>query len=289
MAQSMRDIKRRIKSIVSTKKITNAMELVSSAKFMKAATKLEGARPCYHAVINHIQELMNDLEGMKHPFLERRKIKKTLCIVISDDRGMSGGYNSNVLRVAEDLIREKSQKIDFIIIGTKAINYFSRENAKSANVIKEYTGITENPQISQIKEICDIMTTMYKNKKADRIQIVYTRYENTITQDPQILQVLPVEKFIQRKAKNKKVIEFEPSVESFLDSVIPKYVESCLYGALVEAACSQQAARRIAMEVATENADEMISELKNTYNKVRQSAITTELNEIIAGIQAVKS
>lgn len=289
MAQSTRDIKRRIKSIVSTKKITNAMELVSSAKFMKASARLEGARPYYHAVINHIQEFMNDLEGMKHPFLERRKIKKTLCIVISDDRGMSGGYNSNVVKVAEDLIRERAQKIDFIIIGTKAINYFSGENAKSANVIKEYAGITENPEMSQIKEVCDIMTDMYKNKKVDRIQIVYTRYVNTITQEPQILQVLPVEKFVQRKEKKNKVIEFEPSVESFMDSVIPIYVESCLYGALVEAACSQQAARRIAMEVATENADEMISDLKNTYNKVRQSAITTELNEIIAGIQAVKS
>lgn len=285
MAQSMRDIKRRIKSITSIKKITNAMELVSSAKFIKASVRLEGARPYYHAVINHTQELMQRLEGVKHPYLERRKIKKSLCIVISDDRGMSGGYNNNVMRIAEELIKERARKIDFILIGTKAVNYFS---GKNANVIKKYTGITENPHVSDIKEICDIMLEMYKNKTVDRIQIIYTRFINNFSQEPQTIQVFPVEKFVQRKSNKNKVIEFEPSTEEFLDNLIPKYVEGCLFGALVESSCSQQAARRMAMEVATENADEMISQLRNTYNKVRQSAITTELNEIIAGVQAVK-
>lgn len=285
MAQSIRDIKRRIKSITSTKKITKAMELVSSAKLMKATARLESARPYYHAVINDTQNLVHDLEGIKHPYLNKRRVRNSLCIVISDDRGMSGGYNNNVVRIAEELIKERGNKINFILVGSKAISYFS---GKNRNIIKQYTGITENPGFAHAQEICDLVLDLYNNKKVDKIKIIYTQFVNNVSQEPQVIQIFPIEKFVRVKSKISKAMELEPSPEEFLDHLIPQYVLSCIYGALVEASCSEQAARRTAMEVATDNAEEMIAQLKNKYNKARQSAITTEINEIITGVQAVK-
>jgi F-type H+-transporting ATPase subunit gamma len=286
MAQSMHDIKRRIKSISSIKKITRAMELVSSAKLTKASSRLKKSRPFYYTILRDTQQLLHALGDVDHSLLEKREINKFLCIVISDDRGMSGGYNNNIVKTTETLINNKEHDVDLILIGRKSINYFKR---KDYSILKEYTGISEDPQFDHVQEICNYVLKLYENKKVDKVEIIYTQFVNNISQEPQVVQILPIEKFVQVKERKNKVIDFDPSVEDVLDYLIPKYVASSIYGALVEASCSEQAARRFAMETATDNAEEIIDELKNTYNKARQSAVTTEIAEIISGAQAVKT
>lgn len=284
MAQSTRDIKRRIKSIGSIMQITKAMELVSSAKLTKAKERLIRTRPYYYTVLKNIQQTFNTV-GDIHPLLMDKEIKKSLYIVISDDRGLAGGYNNNIVKLVEDESDGREKDVFLILIGTKAIDYFRNKDYK---IIKKFTGITEDPFYSDAEKIGEMAFNLYKAYEVDEIKVAYTRFLNNMTHEPETRQLLPYVSFWEEEDRKNKVIDFEPSPEVVFDYLIPKYVNSCIYGALIEASCSEQAARRTAMEVATDNAKEIIEDLKINFNHARQSAITTELNEIITSAEVLK-
>ena len=285
MAESTRDIKRRIKGVSSTRQITKAMELVSSSKLRKSRQRQEKANPYYTTVLENIQNVLSTTGNIKHPLLDNREVKTSLYIVLSADRGLAGGYNANVMRLAENAIKEKNVNSKVITVGSKARDYFTR---RSYDVVKSFTGISEEPMFSDAREIGNIALKLYMSKEVDEINIVYTRFLSTISQDPKVLKLLPSGEVHEGSAKTKKLTEFEPSTEEVLDYLIPKYIQSSIYGALIESSTSEQAARRIAMESATDNAEEIIDELQISYNRARQAAITMEISEIVSGAEALK-
>ena len=285
MAESTRDIKRRIRGVTSTTKITKAMELVSTAKLRRARIRLEESRPYYTTVLENIQNVLANTGNLKHPLLDNREVKSTLYIVMASDRGLAGGYNSNVIRLAEVDIKERGLDAKIIAIGNKSRDYFKR---RSYNVVGEFVGISEEPSFSHARKIGEIALELYKNNEIDEINVVYSHFVSTISQEPRILKLLPSEEVHEKTEKSMKITEFEPSTEEVLDYLIPKYIQSSIYGALIEASSSEQAARRVAMESATENAEEIIEELQISYNRARQAAITMEISEIVSGAEALK-
>ncbi|NLY45607.1 MAG: ATP synthase F1 subunit gamma [Tissierella sp.] len=288
MAQSTRDIKRRIRGISNTKQITKAMELVSTAKMRKSRIRLEKSRPYYNTVLNSISSILGDTR-MNHPLITTREVKKSLYIVMTADRGLAGGYNSNINRLVEAESRKDKDSISLIVVGLKGRDYFKN---RGYHIAGEFFGITETPGFSDARQIGELAMDLYLKGEVDEISLVYTKFISTLSYEPKILKLLPfnaIQNGTEEKLnKSLKVIEFEPSPEEALDYLIPKYVESTIFGALIESSSSEQAARRVAMESATENAEEMIDELNMSYNRARQAAITMELTEIVAGAEALK-
>ena len=285
MAESTRDIKRRIRGVSSTKQITKAMELVSSSKLRKARERQEKAKPYYTTVLENIQNVLSTTGNIKHPLLDNREVKTSLYIVLSADRGLAGGYNANIMRMTENIIKERNVNSKLITVGSKARDYFTR---RSYDVVKSFTGVSEEPQFADAREIGNIALNLYMDKEIDEINIVYTRFLSTISQEPKVLKLLPSEEVHEESKRGKVLTEFEPSTEDVLDYLIPKYTQSSIYGALIESSTSEQAARRIAMESATDNAEEIIDELQISYNRARQAAITMEISEIVSGAEALK-
>ncbi|MBU5255664.1 ATP synthase F1 subunit gamma [Tissierella praeacuta] len=285
MAETTRDIKRRIRGISNTRQITKAMELVSSAKLKRARERLEKSRPYYNTVLSNIQDILATTGNMKHPLLDSREVKTSLYIIVSADRGLAGGYNAGVIRLAEGKIKGENKDAKIITVGTKARDYFKK---RDYDVIGEFVGIVEEPTFSDARKIGNMALDLYKDKVVDEIKIVYTKFLGTISQEPGILTLLPSGEVHKESEKRKTVTEFEPSTEEVLDFLIPKYIQSTIYGALIESSSSEQAARRVAMEAATDNAEEMIDELNISYNRARQAAITMEITEIVSGADALK-
>ena len=285
MAETTRDIRRRIRGISSTKQITKAMELVSSAKLRRARERLDKSRPYYETVLSNIQDVLATTGNMKHPLLDKREVKSSLYIIVSADRGLAGGYNSGIIRLAEKKIKDDNLDAKIIAVGGKAREYFKKRNY---NVVGEYVGITEEPLFSDARSIGNLALELYKNREVDEINIIYTVFLGTISQEPRILKLLPSSEVNEESGNKRTVTEFEPSTEEVLSFLIPKYVQSSIYGALIEASSSEQAARRVAMEAATDNAEEMIDELQISYNRARQAAITMEITEIVSGADALK-
>lgn len=285
MAESTRDIKRRIRGISNTKQITKAMELVSTAKLKKARERIEKSKPYYNTILQNIQHVLATTGNLRHPLLDVRDVKKSLYIIVSADRGLAGGYNANIIRLAERNIRDKKDSVSLIVVGTKAREYFKK---RGYDIVGEHVGITEKPDFSDARKIGRLALELYKDKKVDEIKIVYTRFLGTISYEPKVLRLLPSEEVVEDSNEVFTVTEFEPSADEVLDYLIPKYVESSIYGALIEASCSEQSSRRTAMEAATDNAEEMIDELQISYNRARQAAITMEISEIVSGAEALK-
>jgi F-type H+-transporting ATPase subunit gamma len=285
LAQSTKEIKRRIRGVSSTKQITKAMELVSSSKLKRARRSLEASRPYYNTVLENIQDILNFEKNLNHPLLAKREIKGSLYIVVSADRGLAGGYNSSVIRLVEEAMRENGHDSKLITIGTKARDYFKR---RDHDISESFVGISESPDFYHAKKIGEKALELYKEKQVDEINIVFTRFLSTISQEPKILKLLPSEEVEKESGNKRVVVEFEPSTEEVLSYLIPKYIQSSIYGALIEASASEQASRRLAMEAATENAEEIIEELEISFNRARQAAITMEISEIVSGADALK-
>lgn len=286
MAQSTREIKRRIRGINNIKQITNAMELVASARLRRARERLEKTRPFYNAVYENIKEVLKGIGNINHPYIKARDINRSLYIVIAADRGLAGGFNSNVNRLVEEEIKDKKDKVSIITVGSKARDHFK---TRGYDIKAEFIGMTENPSFQHARNIGNLVLEAYEKGEIDEVKLVYTRFISTISQTPNIIRLLPNDSLMEEEAKvTKNIVEFEPSQDEVLDYLIPKYIQSVIYGALIESSCSQQGARRTAMENATENAEEMIDELSLSYNRARQAAITTEITEIVTGAEALK-
>lgn len=284
MAQSTREIKSRIKGIGSTKQITKAMELVSSAKMRKRKIMLDKTRPYYNTVLNSIQEVLENI-NVNHPLLKEREVKNALYIIINGDKGLAGGYNSNINRLVDNKFKNDKTAVSLITVGSKSRDFFRSRNY---NILESFVGISEEPEFSHAKQIAKMAMDLYIEEEIDEINIVYTNFVTTLSYEPRILKLLPSEQIKKEDSKSNAIVDFEPTPEEVLEFLIPKYIESSIFGALIESSTSEQAARMTAMSAATDNANEIIEELNMVYNRARQAAITIELTEIVAGAEALK-
>lgn len=286
---SMRDIKRRIKSVNSTQQITKAMNLVAASKLQKAKSRQRETKPYFSQTQRVIASVVNNSKGIKHPYLIQRDGKKSAVIILTSDRGLCGGYNSNISKEVFNFINERNDST-LITVGSKGRDYFRR---RSASILESFVGISEKPQYEDAARIGQIILDLYKNGEVDEVHLAYTEFETTISHIPTITRILPVDtsSFEEEEEDEKSshsVMRYEPNEEEVLDFLIPKYINTVIYGALVESATCEQAARMTSMDSATENADGMISTLNLYYNRARQGAITQEITEIVSGANALK-
>lgn len=282
MAEQMKDIKRRIKSVSSIRQITKAMELVSTAKMRKARILLDKSRPYYTSVIDSISEILYITNGVKTPLTEIRDIKKKLVIIISSDRGLAGGFNSNVIKFAEKSIDKTNTQL--LVVGLKALEYFSKRNYIIDKCITSYG---DSVEFNYAKEIAEFCVKKYVDKEIDAVELIYTNFKSALTQTPIKIDLLPAIGFEPKSGVKTELITYEPSAEKMLDYLIEEFIRIAVYGAFVESSASEQAARRLAMENASDNADEMIEGLSLKYNRARQANITQELTEIVSGAEAL--
>lgn len=284
---SMRDIKRRIKSVSSTQQITKAMNLVASSKLTRAKNRFKDTQPFFDNTRRAIAEIMVGGSGATHPYLQEREIKNTAVIVITGDRGLCGGYNSNVCKTALGAAEGK-ENVTFVTIGSKGKDYLKHRHQ---SVAAAYRGISEKPQYDDARIIGERVLAMYDKGEIDEVYLAYTEFISTISNEPRLIKLLPMDgsEFADESIEPSNTLTiYEPSEEEVLDYIVPKYVNTVLYGAMVESAACELSSRMTAMDSATENASEMIDDLNLLYNRVRQGAITQEITEIVGGSNALE-
>ncbi len=276
----MKVIKRRIKSVGSTRQITKAMELVASSKLRKAKVRAEQARPYFNELYRSLCEIASANTDFSTVFTVKRPVKNRLFIVIAGDRGLAGGYNSNVLKKAVAAHEGDAQKPKIIAIGKKAIEYFAK---REYEVIASYGGVAENIKPNQAQDIADIAIEMFRKGEVDDVQIFFTMFVSSMSQEPQQMAILPME---THKLENYGSMDYDPSPEAVFNRIVPRFTASLIQCAVVESYASEQGARRTAMENATDNADAMTESLSLLYNRARQASITTEIIDIVSGASA---
>jgi F-type H+-transporting ATPase subunit gamma len=281
----MRDIKRRRNSIASTQQITKAMKLVSTVKLQKTKARAERSKPYFDKMYETVTSMLAKSGTIEHPYLKPQASGKKAVILITSNRGLAGGYNSNVIKTVTGS-GMKAEDVILFTVGSKGREYFARRNY---TIAKEYNEVIENPMFSDAKEICEEVLKLYVSGEVGEIYLAYTYFKNTVVHEPQLLKLLPVEveQADIEAARANTLMNYEPEEEEALEIIIPKYMTSILYGALVEAVASENGARMQAMDSATSNAEEMIDKLTLQYNRARQGSITQELTEIIAGANAI--
>ena len=290
MAEQMQEIKRRIKSIGSTERITNAMQLVSAAKLRKSRKNYENAKTYLHSLIRTIGDLFALTDDVPQEFLEgNREVKTKCCVVITSSNGFCGNFNTQVIKKAEQYLksfRDTDHDVKLITVGTKGRDYFSR---RGYDILTEHNAPADTVTFEETVEMSVPIVEMYREGKIDEVDIIYTSYINPLKQEPVIKKLIPLDKSL-RKADEEvnHSIEYGPSVEEVFNYMIPKYIELVFYSACIESAACENAARRMAMENAHNNASEMLEDLNIQYNRARQTEITNEIIEIVAGSQAQK-
>ena len=289
---SMRDIKRRKNSVQSTQQITKAMKLVSTVKLQRAKNAAERSKMYFNAMFATVSSILSKSSNISHPYLNAAEGNKKAVVVITSNRGLAGGYNTNVTKlITKD---EKFSTEDTIIyaIGKKGKDTLAR---KGYEIAADYCEVINAPLYTDAAEICAKLLEAFKNGEISEIYLAYTVFKNTVSQIPTMLKLLPVDLEAAMDVKDvdedavasKAIMNFEPDEEDALDLIIPKYVTSLIYGAMVEAVASENGARMQAMDNATSNAEEMIQDLELGYNRARQAHITQELTEIIGGAEAL--
>ena len=284
-----KEIRNKIGSVKNTQKITSAMEMVAASKMRRAQERMSASRPyaeTMRKVIGHIAQ--GNLE-YKHPYLEEREVKRVGYIVVSTDRGLCGGLNINLFKAALNDMKQwsaKGAKVDLALIGSKASNFFERHGAK---VKAHVSGLGDNPSVNDLIGSVKVMLKAYDNGEIDRLYLVYNKFVNTMVQQPKVDQLLPLPVTEDSKLAKKHHWDYlyEPDPKQLLDTLLIRYVESQVYQGVVENLASEQAARMVAMQAATDNAGNLINDLQLVYNKARQASITQELTEIVSGAAAV--
>lgn len=281
---SMKDIKNRIKSVESTMQITKAMELVASSKLRKARERVESSRAYFNTLYGALVDISRNNTDMSSPYVVQRPIKKTCYVLIAGDRGLAGGYNSNMFKALTADIGDK--EICILPIGKKAVEFCER---KGYEILSKNFIIAENVALDDCDAISQILCKGYLKGDFDEICVAYTNFISMLSQSPVVMSVLPLASSkkdttkVDIRAKN--LIVYEPSAEEVFDSIIPDYMAGIVYGALSRAWVSELASRRNAMDAASKNAAEMIESLSLSYNRARQGAITQEITEIVAGAE----
>lgn len=280
---SARDIKRRIKSVKSTQQITKAMKMISAAKLRKAQSSVIAVRPYANKIGAVIANLASG--NVEHPLLKKKEVKRVGFVVIAGDGGLCGGFNGNILRLAEHAIADCTYPVGLITIGSKAREYFRR---RKWPIDQEFTDLGDNPGYIQGKEIAKYISNLYLENQYDEVHLFYTEFKSAMSQRPTSMQLLPMQKpSIEETGPISAEYIFEPNGEEILDVVVPQYVEVSVYRALLESKASEHGARMTAMSSATDNALEMIDKLTLSLNRARQAAITTEISEIVGGAAAL--
>lgn len=282
MAGSMKDIKLRIKSVESTMQITKAMELVASSKLRRAKERVEHSRPYFETLYRTLYDIAASNTEFMSPYVAKRPVKKVCYIVIAGDRGLAGGYNSNMFKaVAADA---EGKDCCILPIGKKAVEYYER---RGVPLVTKAFGVVADLSVSDSFEIARMVCEKYLAGEFDEIKIGFTQFVSMLTQTATVLQVLPFDAPRPEHGKaNRNLILYEPNSEEVFDAIIPEYLAGSIYGALCESVASELGARRTAMDSATKNASEMIENLNLYYNRARQGAITQEITEIVAGAGA---
>jgi F-type H+-transporting ATPase subunit gamma len=284
---SLKALRKRIATVRSTQKITKAMKMVAAAKLRRAQDAAERARPYSEKVGEIFSAVVSDLEGAAHPLLARRDEQRIELVVVTSDRGLCGGYNSNLLRKAEAFIREHPGKqVVVTTVGRKALEFFRRRGVKLAG---ETTEVMSRPIIESARAIAHDVTQRFADDKTDAVYLLYSRFRSAASQIPTITPLLPVGR-PEATADGPPPVEyiFEPPRAELLAALLPRYIETLLMQALLESIASEQGARMTAMENATNNASDMMDRLTLSMNRARQATITTELMEIVSGAEALK-
>lgn len=281
---SMRDIKRRKSSISSTQQITKAMKLVSTVKLQKAKGHAEQANPYFNYMYQTVTSMLAKSGSINHPYLTGKDSEQKAVIVITSNRGLAGGYNANVVKLITESDLPKD-KLSIYAIGNKGRESLEH---KGYSIVKELPELIETPTYDEASALAREVLASYEKGEIGEIYLAYTHFKNTVVHEPKLIKLLPVDiEDMPEQEEDNVLMNYEPNQEEALNLIIPKYVTSLLYGALVEAVASENGARMQAMDSATSNAEEMISDLSLKYNRARQGSITQELTEIIAGASAI--
>ncbi|MBK7662801.1 MAG: F0F1 ATP synthase subunit gamma [Sterolibacteriaceae bacterium] len=286
---SGKEIRTKIKSVQNTRKITKAMEMVAASKMRKAQERMRAARP-YAEKVRHLAANLSQANSeYKHPFLEKRQdVRRAGLIVVSTDKGLCGGLNTNVLRIALNQIKDwDAAKVDIRVtaIGGKALGFMQRLGAK---ITSHVAGLGDTPHLEKLIGPVKVMLDAFQNGELDAVYLTYTRFVNTMKQDPVIEQLLPLTgERLDTSGSHAWDYLYEPDAQTVIDDLLVRYVEALVYQAVAENMASEQSARMVAMKAASDNAKNVIDELQLVYNKTRQAAITKELSEIVGGAAAV--
>lgn len=282
-----KEIRTKIGSIKNTQKITSAMEMVAASKMRKAQDRMEATKPYAEKIRGVIGHLAMGHTEYKHHYIIEREVKRVGFIIVSTDRGLCGGLNTNLFKSAlksMQEIQEQEVEIDLCLIGSKAAGFFNRFGG---NVVAKTSGLGDAPTVTDLIGTVKVMLDAFDEGRIDRLFLVHNEFVNTMTQEPKVHQLLPVEKHEEDELKHHWDYIYEPDAKEILDVLLVRYIESQVYQGVVDNIACEQASRMVAMKAATDNAGDIIDELQLIYNKARQAAITQEISEIIGGAAAV--
>ena len=282
-----KEIRGKIKSVENTKKITKAMEMVAASKMRKAQERMRAARPYSDKIRNIAANLSHANPEYTHAFMQTNESAVTGFIVVTTDKGLCGGMNTNILRAVTGKLKEAQaagKKAQAVAIGNKGLGFLNRVGAQ---VVSHATQLGDKPQLEKLIGPVKVMLDAYSEGKVSAVYLCYTKFINTMRQEPVIEQLLPLKAMEADKTAHSWDYIYEPDAQSVIDDLLVRYTEALVYQAVAENMASEQSARMVAMKAATDNAGSVIGELKLVYNKTRQAAITKELSEIVAGAAAV--
>ena len=282
-----KEIRNQIKSIKNTQKITKAMEMVAASKMRKAQERMRASRPYAEKIREVVGHLANAHPEYAHPFLQERDAKRVGFIVISTDRGLCGGLNTNTFKTAVAALREwkkQGAELEVCTIGAKSEAFFKRIKA---NIVGQVSHLGDAPRIGYLIGTVKIMLDAYNEGRIDRLILVYSKFINTMTQNVESMQLLPIQGMDDEQLKHHWDYLYEPEAKEVMSDLLMRYIESLVYQGVVDNIACEQAARMVAMKAASDNAGNFISDLQLVYNKARQAAITQELSEIVGGAAAV--
>jgi F-type H+-transporting ATPase subunit gamma len=282
-----KEIRTKIKSVQNTQKITSAMEMVAASKMRKAQDRMTASRPYSEKIRNVIAHLAQAHPEYHHPYLGEREVKRVGYIIVSTNRGLCGGLNSNLFRTTLRELRHWSEKgvgFDLCVIGSKALGFFKRVGG---TVVAQTTHLGDVPRIEELIGIVKVMLDAYDEGKIDRLFLATNTFVNTMAQSPKVDQLIPITGHDDEQIRHHWDYIYEPDSKEILDALMSRYIESLVYQGVVENIACEMAARMVAMKAATDNAGNLIDELQLAYNKARQAAITQELAEIVGGAAAV--
>lgn len=291
----LREIQNRIKSIQDTRKITNAMYMISSTKMRKAKQDLENTEPYFYTLQSMMARLLRHLPDVSHMYFEKEEKeeldhqKKVGLLVITGDKGLAGAYNHNVLKLAQEFLGDQNQWAELFVVGELGRQYFTSQHVP---IQENFQFTAQNPTFSRARWIAETLLEKFQSGELDEIQVIFTRMENSMTSVAEVRKMLPMERPLMPKIPMDVYHEeflAIPDAQTVVDSIVPNYISGFIYSALVESFCSEQNARMQAMESATNNADELLHDLSIMYNRARQAAITQEITEVCSGARAQKN
>jgi len=294
---SLRDIKRRISGVKNISQVTRAMQMIAAAKMRRAQEQVRLSRPYAEKaweVLTHLSQQPGSKEQL-HPLLVQRPVKNACVILITSDRGLAGGYNSNIMRATTQFISDYGKPISLVTVGRKGQVFFKRSNRP---MVAHFSGMPDRPSVLDVLPVAKIVIDDFLKGEFDEVYLAYTDFINTMVQKPVVKRLLPllpeqtegqaVSEHISKAKTNTHVYIYEPDPEELLSIILPRFTELQIYQALLEALASEHSSRMVAMQSATDNANELVADLTLTYNRVRQESITKEMLDIVGGVEALK-